>query len=225
MARALGRHTFLGPAGRLEGLLHVPTASRFAAVVAHPHPLHGGTMDSKVAYRVARALEDAGGLVLRFNFRGVGASEGRHDAGRGEQDDLLAALSEVRAAGDPALPAVLAGFSFGSVVSSLVAARLDGEDPGLQGILLVGAPLAHHDFHELLSGSLRTALVHGDRDEHGPLALLLGLHERLGMRSSLRLIAGADHFFAERQEALRDAVRELATSGGLGVPPRDEAPA
>src|SRR5687767_7057538 len=98
MARALARHTFLGPAGRMEGLLHVPTAApRFAAVVSHPHPLRGGTMDNKVAYRVARALEDAGGLVLRFNFRGVGASEGRHDEGRGEQDDLLAALAEARA--------------------------------------------------------------------------------------------------------------------------------
>jgi len=106
-----------GPAGRLEALLETPEELEpcQVAVVCHPHPLYGGTMHNKVVYRMARGLRRAGAVVLRFNFRGVNLSEGRHDRGEGEQDDARAALELLRSR-YPHLPFSLAGFSFGSRV-------------------------------------------------------------------------------------------------------------
>src|SRR5690349_19464181 len=106
-----------GPAGRLEAILKLPGGvPRLAAVVAHPHPLYGGTMHNKVVYATARRLEAHGAAVLRFNFRGAGASEGEHDQGRGERRDMAAALAEVRGR-FPRLLLVAAGYSFGSYVA------------------------------------------------------------------------------------------------------------
>ena len=110
-----------GPAGRLEAvLMHPEGAPAAAAVVCHAHPLHGGMMHFKVVFRAAKALQHQGAAVLRFNFRGVGRSEGAHDHGRGEQDDVRAALAEMERR-FPSLPLVLGGFSFGSAMALRVA--------------------------------------------------------------------------------------------------------
>ena len=211
-ARSVRPIAFEGPAGRLEGLLHRPQGEpRFVATVAHPHPLFGGTMDNKVAYRVARALDDRGAVVLRFNFRGVRGSEGSHDGGRGEQDDLRAAVARVRAEA-PGLPLVLAGFSFGSVVSSRVACA-PGADAA--GLVLVGAPVLTHRFDELAARPelLPVACVQGERDEHGPLAVLREIWERVGEPKRLAVIASAGHFFDAQQQELFDAVAALVDGG------------
>jgi alpha/beta superfamily hydrolase len=115
---------FPGPAGTLEGILELPVGGRPAllAVVCHPHPLHGGTLQNKVAHTLARVLREQGAAALRFNFRGVGASAGTHDGGIGETADALAAVAELRQRW-PGLPLVLAGFSFGAGVAMRAAAE------------------------------------------------------------------------------------------------------
>jgi alpha/beta superfamily hydrolase len=121
-----------GPAGRLEAVLKMPAGPvRAAAVVAHPHPLYGGTMHDKVVYATARRLEARGAAVLRFNFRGVGASMGRHDQGRGERQDVTAALAEVRRR-LPGVPLLAAGYSFGCFVA--LAAAADGSADAMLGL-------------------------------------------------------------------------------------------
>jgi hypothetical protein len=209
-------HFVPGPAGRLAAKLWTPpdgSAPRAAAVVCHPHPLHGGTMDNKVAYRIARALEDCGGLVLRFNFRGAGRSEGAHDAGRGEQDDLRAALAHLRQSGGAGLPALLAGFSFGAAMAAAVGCA----DPSVEALLLVGLPVLHHDFGLLRRCARPVAIVQGDRDEHGTLPEVRALHDSIPGPRALRVIEGANHFFDGRQDQLSEAVRDLVTSGALGL--------
>ena len=128
---------FAGPVGRLEAVLMTPeTPPVAAAVVCHAHPLHGGMMHFKAVFRAAKALQGAGLAVLRFNFRGVGRSEGAHDDGIGEQDDARAALSELERR-FPGAPLVLGGFSFGSVVALRVAAR----DARVRAVFALGFPL------------------------------------------------------------------------------------
>src|SRR5689334_16937104 len=136
MSSALRAFSLAGPAGRLEALWKDPEAARRgSAVVAHAHPLHGGTMHFKVVFRIARELARAGFGVLRFNFRGVGASEGRHDGGPGEREDFRTALDEAeRRAG---LPQIAAGFSFGSTVALDVGAS----DSRVSSLVLAGLPL------------------------------------------------------------------------------------
>src|SRR5450631_3483673 len=139
-----------GPAGKLEALLEEPVEGSpvEAALVCHPHPLHGGTMHNKVVYRLARGLRNSGCVVLRFNFRGVNLSEGQYDHGVGEVDDALAGLTELRAR-YPHLPALVSGFSFGS----RVALRLAASEPGLARALAVGFPSKHsnHEYVKQIS--------------------------------------------------------------------------
>ena len=213
--RRLERVDFPGPAGRIEGLLHRRAdARRFAALVSHPHPLRGGggSMDNKVTYRLARGLEESGGLVLRYNFRGVGRSEGVHDGGRGEQDDLKAALAFLRSEGGEGLPTLLAGFSFGSFMSLLVALR----DPSIDALLLVGVPALTYELSPLADVLRPIAIVQGEADEHGPLPDLARPWETVPEPKVLRVIPGAGHFFDEQQEELMAAVREVAEGLVLG---------
>lgn len=213
--RRLERVSFPGPAGAIEGILHRRAgAAAFAALVSHPHPLRGGggTMDNKVTYRLARGLEEAGGLVLRYNFRGVGRSEGVHDEGRGEQDDLKAALRFLREQGGDGLPTLLAGFSFGSVMSLLVALR----DPSVDALLLVGVPAGSYELAPLADLLRPVAVLQGEVDEHGPLAELVPVLEAVPEPKTLRVVPGAGHFFDEQQRELMEAVQELATGPVLG---------
>jgi alpha/beta superfamily hydrolase len=184
--------TFLdGPAGRLEAIQRTPADPRGAAVVAHPHPLYGGTMHTKVVHRAARLLSDRFSLAaLRFNFRGVGASHGSHDDGRGEVDDVLAAARWVRSE-VPEGPLVLGGFSFGSLAALRAAARMPCD-----ALLLIGLPLASWSPPESAPVAGPAVWLQGEEDEFSDAGLARVLAERWGW--DLRIVAGADHFFAGR---------------------------
>ena len=152
-----------GPAGRLEAVLKMPAGpARAAAVVAHPHPLYGGTLHNKVVYATARRLEARRAAVLRFNFRGVGASMGRHDQGRGERLDMVSALEEIRRR-LPGVPLLAAGYSFGCYVA--LAAGADGLADALLGL---APPVGYYDFSFLAASSVPLAVISGEDDPLSP---------------------------------------------------------
>lgn len=186
-----------GPAGGLEALLRVPAEPRGAAVVAHPHPLQGGTMHTKLIHRTARLLADRFRLVtLRFNFRGVGASAGAYDGGRGEVDDLVAAAGDVRRR-MPDGPLVVSGFSFGSVCALRAAPRLD---PDL--LLLMGVPVGLFPVEAAGFGG-RIVWIQGDADAFSPVEQARGIASRLG--AVFLVVPGADHLFTGKLRAFEEA--------------------
>lgn len=197
-----GTFTFPGPAGRLEAIWRAGSedAAR-AAVVCHPLPTHGGTMHTKVVYRAAKAFEDLGWPVLRFNFRGVGLSEGAFKDGVGEAGDVRAALDWL--AGEaPGRPLVVCGFSFGNAVGLPVGAG----DDRVSHLVGLGTPVDRFPFDRLAGVSKPKLFVQGDRDEFGPLDTLRAGLERVAPPKELVVIEGADHFFAGRLEEMRAAI-------------------
>ncbi len=198
---------FEGPAGRLEAILMNPTSAPVAAaVVCHAHPLHGGVMHFKVVFRAARALQSAGVAVLRFNFRGVGRSEGTFDDGRGEQDDARAALDEMERR-FPGRPLVLGGFSFGSVVALQVGAR----DPRLRALFVLGYPATFIEGGVPLDGGGKPRLfVQGENDQFGSGDAIRTLLEPLAEPRSIVVVPGTDHFFHGRLDQLQGAVSTWA---------------
>ena len=186
-----------GPAGRLEALLNTgrPDAP-FAALVAHPHPLGGGTMHNKVVYHAAKCFSHFGLPVLRFNFRGTGLSEGAHDDGRGEVDDVRAALDWVGAR-YRGLPILFAGFSFGSNVGL----RACCGDARVHGLVGIGLPVraAGRDYrYDFLPGcgSVPKLFISGDSDEFSPQGTLESYLVAASEPKQIVWIQGADHFFA-----------------------------
>jgi uncharacterized protein len=198
---------FPGPAGRLEAvLMHPGAAPVAAAVVCHAHPLHGGIMHFKPVFRAAQALQGAGLVALRFNFRGVGRSEGAHDFGVGEQEDARAALFELERR-FPGLPLVLGGFSFGSSI----ALRVAGRDPRVRAVLVLGYPLAREEGRAPLDAVRQPRLfVQGERDEFGPGEALRTLAESLPPPREVVVVPGADHYFTGRLDALQATIRPWA---------------
>jgi alpha/beta superfamily hydrolase len=196
-----------GPAGRLEALLmHPDGLPQAAAVVCHAHPLHGGVMHFKPVFRAAKALQETGLAALRFNFRGVGLSEGTHDEGRGEQGDVRAALDELERR-FPGLPLVAGGFSFGSIM----ALRAGLPDPRVRAVFALGLPLSHLPDPSFLNGSRKPRLfVQGALDVFGPEAALRALVEPLPPPRDVVVVPESDHFFAGHLDALSDAVRAWA---------------
>ncbi|MBL8224630.1 MAG: hypothetical protein JNM50_04805 [Chromatiales bacterium] len=197
--------TLTGPAGALEALLEGPgsaTPPAFA-VVCHPHPLHGGTMLNKVVHTVSRSLNELGLPTLRFNYRGVGASEGSYAEGLGETDDVLAAAGWM-ASRYPGIPLWLAGFSFGAAVSWRAAARL------VPGQLVSIAPPVER-MGDLVTG-LRPAcpwlVVQGDADEVVPCAEVRDYVARLSPPPELVVLPGVDHFFHGRLSQLKSVLQE-----------------
>ena len=179
-----------------------------AGVVCHAHPRHGGVMHFKVVFRAARALQHAGVAALRFNFRGVGRSEGVHDEGRGEQDDVRAALDEAQRR-CPGLPLVLGGFSFGSSM----ALRVGCGDPRVRALFALGFPLSMVPDTSFLSGCRPPRLfVQGEQDEFGSGAQVAALVERLPDPKTLVIVPGSDHFFTGRLDRLQEAVGAWAAS-------------
>ena len=162
---------FTGPAGRLEGILMTPSESpNGAAVLCHAHPLHGGVMHFKVLYRDAKVLQERRYAVLRFNFRGVGRSEGTHDDGRGEQDDVRAALDAAERA-FPKTPILVGGFSFGAIMALSVGAS----DPRASALLALGLPVGVMSSTVFLRASRKPRLfVTGERDEFGNAEAIRG---------------------------------------------------
>ena len=200
-----------GPAGRIEIVVdHPPVfptdgaedSARGIAIVAHPHPLFGGTLDNKVAQTLARTFTELGYIAVRPNFRGVGASEGAHDHGDGETDDLVRVADWALSRFGP-LPVALAGFSFGAYVQTRVAKRIQAER-----LVLVGVP------DGLVTGGRTyrtepvppdTVVIHGELDETAPLANALGWARPQEL--PVVVVPGADHFFHRRLHLIRDIVK------------------
>jgi uncharacterized protein len=206
---ALRPFTFPGPQGPLEGLWKegsVPSAG--SAVFAHPHPLHGGTLHNKVVYRAARALSRAGYGTLRFNFRGVGLSAGRHDGGTGEVDDFRAALAAAQERGG--LPIVAGGFSFGAAV----ALRAIAGDGRIAAAVLVGLPLVTTSGIDVPRPKVPSLFVVGAEDTFGPPG---PLERFVGDSGRVVVIPGADHFFAGRLDALEQAISEFLAGLSVGA--------
>ena len=183
-----------GPAGRLEALLNTGTPDApFAALVAHPHPLFGGTMHNKVVYNTMKAFTHFGLPVLRFNFRGVGLSEGTHAHTEGEQDDVRAALDWLSARFRK--PILFAGFSFGSYVGL----RATCGDPRVAGLVGLGLPVqaAGRSYtYEFLPRCTQPKLfLSGDSDEFCPSDVLEAFASTAPPPTETHIIAGADHFF------------------------------
>jgi alpha/beta superfamily hydrolase len=190
----------------LEALLREPRDHRVggAAVFCHPHPLYGGDMNNRVVFRAAQAAVQTGFAALRFNFRGVGASTGSHDQGRGEKDDVRAALAWLRGR-YARVPLALAGFSFGAWVGLQVGC----EDPAVSTLIGMGLPLSHYDFSFLRLNPKRTLLIAGSRDGFCPQELLTPFSRKLPAATTVHIIRGADHFFGGQLELLQDLVGEF----------------
>lgn len=191
-----------GPAGAIALAMDEPaegTPVRGVAVVCHPHPQHGGTMDNKVAQTLARAFVQLGYRAVRFNFRGVGASEGAWDEGRGEIDDALAVIAQQR---DAALPLALAGFSFGAYVASQAAARLADSQP-VERLVLVGPATQNFQVAAVAPGTL---VVHGESDEVVPLSATLDWARPQAL--PVVVVPGVGHFFHGQLALLRSIVTD-----------------
>lgn len=194
MADVYHRSFFLaGPAGRLEALLWTIASPEppFVALVCHPHPLFGGTMHNKVVYQAAKALHECGAAVLRFNFRGVGLSEGAHDKGIGERDDVHTALDYL-ASEFPGKPIVLAGFSFGAFVGL----RVGCADARVARVIGLGLPVDNVTPDYLRECHKPKLFLQGGNDEFGSPATLAALFATLPEPKHMVVIEGVDHFFA-----------------------------
>lgn len=193
---SLSRVMLTGSAGRIEADLNDPGAPhRGLALIAHPHPLQGGTKDNKVVTTLARVFYALGYLAARPNFRGVGASEGSHDGGLGETEDMITVVEQLRERYGP-LPLVLAGFSFGSFVQTRVARRLPPE-----GMVLVGPAVNRFAAEPVPPGTL---IVHGERDDVVPLPAVLEWARPQGL--PVVVVPDGEHFFHGRLHVLSDIV-------------------
>jgi uncharacterized protein len=195
-----------GPVGKIEIAQDLPddvrdkgAAPRGIALVAHPHPLFGGTMDNKVAQTLARTLVQLNYVTYRSNFRGVGQTQGEHDAGVGERDDLCAVLEHMRADADYGdLPLVLAGFSFGTVVLSHVAAKLRDEGQEIERIVFVGTAASRWDVAPVPESTL---VIHGEVDETVPIQSVYDWARPQEL--PVVVIPGAEHFLHRKLHILK----------------------
>jgi alpha/beta superfamily hydrolase len=212
---------FAGPAGRLEALVDEPasdrgvneagfvetgqrTGIRAAVVFSHPHPLYGGTMHTKAVYQSAKALARIGCVVLRFNFRGVGRSEGTFDDGAGEMDDFRAALNLMHAR-YPQVPLWAAGMSFGSWIGLTVGAS----DSRVAALIGVAVPVSRYDYGAVLSSDKPKFFIHGERDEITPLKQMREFYARAAEPKELVVIDAADHLFDGKVGDVADAIEDL----------------
>jgi hypothetical protein len=198
------RNLFLtGPAGRLEAILWSPRAGTtpLAAVVCHPHPLFGGTMHNKIVYQAAKSLDALGLSVLRFNFRGAGMSEGKHDRGQGERGDVRAAL-DFLATEFPSIPLLVAGFSFGCWVGL----QAGCEDTRVTSLIGLGAPVNNTDFSYLMQCEKPKLFVHGANDIYGAVDKVKSLVASLPGENKLVVVEDADHFFVGKLDQVDAAI-------------------
>ena len=215
MAEAIRSFFIDGPAGRLEALLNAGSKdAKYAALVTHPHPLYGGTMHNKVVYHAAKALSSFGFPVLRFNFRGAGLSQGKHD-GRLEVDDVRAALHWLM--NEFALPVVFAGFSFGASTGL----RACCPQSRVCFLISLGTPVAAEGrvyAYKFLADCAKPKLfVSGDHDQYGPIAEVERVVANAADPKKLVIVPNADHFFEGQLPAMRAATEswmaeQLATN-------------
>ena len=193
--------------GLLEAVLRQPQeTARGAAVMCHPHPLHGGTMHTKAVYRAAQAMTEAGLAALRFNFRGVGRSTGSFDGGIGEAEDARSALEHVERL-FPGLPLVAGGFSFGS----LAALRAGAGHGRVAAMVGVGLAFDRYDYGFLADARCPVLIVQGECDEFGSGARAMEFARQLAGPVEAVVIPGADHYFHGHFDELRRGIREFLT--------------
>ena len=205
------KSSIAGPAGALDIAIDLPAGqSRGFAVIAHPHPLFGGTLDNKVVQTLARAFVQSGWTAVRFNFRGVGGSAGSHDEGRGELDDLLAVVQHVAPAGEGQAALALGGFSFGAFVTTHAFERLNTQR-SIEKLVLIGtsvsrAPAAPVD----AAAHTRTLVVHGEQDDTVLLSDVMDWARPQAL--PVTVVPGAGHFFHGQLPLLKSLViRHLAS--------------
>lgn len=190
MRASTRRELVAGPSGRIECAVDAPDGEpRGRALIAHPHPQFGGTLDNKVVQTLARAFVGLGYEAWRPNFRGIGESEGSYDEGRGEVDDLFAVYGKIH-------PSVLAGFSFGAAMQAMLAARVK-----VERMVLVGVAVTSFKVPPVPAGTL---VIHGERDETIPLAAVLDWARPQEL--PVTLVPDADHFFHRKLHVLRALV-------------------
>ena len=193
-----------GDAGKMQCLLDLPDdAPRGVALVAHPHPLYGGTMENKVAQTLARTFVTLGYAVARFNFRGVGESEGVYDDGKGEVDDMAIMYEHMRAR-YPDLPVTLAGFSFGTFVQAQFALRLEAEGRAPERLVLVGTAAGKWPMPAVPQD---TILIHGEQDDTITMQQVFDWARPLDI--PVTIIPGADHFFHRKLGHIKNLVIQL----------------
>ncbi len=200
---------FNGPEGRLEGRYHHSTDPRAPlALVLHPHPQFGGTMNNKVVYAVFHTFRRMGFSVLRFNFRGVGRSQGSFDNGQGELSDAASALDWIQAHNANASGCWVSGFSFGSWIAMQLLMRR----PEISGFIAVAPPANHYDFNFLAPCPSSGLILHGTADEIVPEPASAKLAHRLAQQKHIaidyRAVPGADHFFKDRMDQLTAAIED-----------------
>lgn len=200
---------FNGPEGRLEGRYHhskKPNAP--VALLLHPHPQYGGTMNNKVVYTLYQTFVRRGFSTLRFNFRGVGRSQGRFDNGQGELSDAASALDWMQAHNPNTTACWIAGFSFGAWVGMQLMMRR----PEIRGFISVAPPASLHDFSFLAPCPASGMILHGDKDEVIPQASVDKLAQKLQKQKNIkidyRVIEGSDHFFQDHIDALNKHVND-----------------
>jgi len=199
------RHVDLhSSAGRLEALYRDLQDPAGVAVVCHPHPLGGGSLHNKVVFRAARGLENANVATLRFNFRGVGASQGGHEEGEGEQADVIAAIDWMMKK-HPGKKLIVGGFSFGSWVATRVAC----ETPEVAALFLIGTPVNKYDFGYLRHCEKPMLFLHGTQDEYGDPGKVEQLIQQIRNAESV-MVTGADHFFTKQIEVVEETMRAWA---------------
>lgn len=194
-----------GPVGHLEALLNSGDAdARYSALVCHPHPMGGGTMHNKVVYHAMKALNGLGLPVLRFNFRGTGRSQGKHDDGRGEQDDVRAAIDWLDA--EFHRPILFAGFSFGSNVGM----RACCGDPRVHGLMALGLPVIaegrSYTYSYLPKCAQPKLFLSGDRDQYGPAEAVESIVASAPDPKRLIWVKDADHFFVGKLDQVQTAI-------------------
>jgi uncharacterized protein len=205
-----------GPAGQLEALLNVGEEnSSHAALVCHPHPLYGGTLHNKVVFHTMKALHSFGFPVLRFNFRGTGLSQGEHDHGIGEAEDVRTALNWLEQ--EYRCPLIFAGFSFGAAVGLRVACP----DVRVQALISLGTPVTpiderRYDYHFLANCGKPKLFISGSRDQFGPRGQLEQVFASVAKPKTLVLIEAGDHFFEGRLREVRVAIEHWVRETILG---------
>ncbi len=203
---------FNGPDGRIEGRYQQgKTPNCPIALVLHPHPQYGGTMNNKVVYALYQSFVAKGFSVLRFNFRGVGRSQGQFDNGQGELSDAASALDWLQTQNPNAPICWIAGFSFGA----WIAMQLMMRRPEIGGFISIAPPASIYDFSFLAPCPASGILVHGDKDDLVPLAAVNKLAQKLSAQKNIkieyRVVEGADHFFSNRGDELNSIVDTYLT--------------
>ncbi len=200
---------FNGPEGRLEGRYHPSKrANAPLALLLHPHPQHGGTMNNKIVYNLYRIFTERGFSTLRFNFRGVGRSQGTFDNGQGELSDAASALDWMQSQNPNTMTCWIAGFSFGA----WVAMQLMMRRPEIHGFISIAPPASQHDFTFLAPCPASGMIIHGGKDEVVPQSSVDKLAQKLQKQKNIkidyRIIEGSDHFFLDHMDKIEEHVND-----------------